>query len=220
MYWMDIILSIILLGLGYISACCCLDGYKINELKISDLKITKFRLLYLVIGVISVTALIICLNVKYDLDVISRLNLITLVLLILPVAAIDLKFHKIPNVFLLAGLGIRIVYLGIMYVQNAGHAWSVAKNSLIGALIIGLFFLILLLVFKNSIGMGDVKLFALMGFYQGLSGVINSVFFSLVASFFISVALLITKKKGRNDTIAFAPSIYLGTIIAICIAGM
>ena len=80
--------------------------------------------------------------------------------------------------------------------------------------------MVLLLAFKNSIGMGDIKLFAVMGLYQGLWGVINSVFFSLAASFVISIAFLITKKKGRKDSIAFAPSIFVGTVVAICLAGM
>lgn len=65
-----------------------------------------------------------------------------------------------------------------------------------------------------------MKLFAVMGLYQGLWGAVNSVFFSLLASFVVSVALLISKKKGRKDTISFGPSILIGTIAAIGLAGM
>jgi len=220
MYWVDIALSFVLLVVGYISVCCYLSGDKLSEFKLISLKLTKNRLLYLLVGVVTVAALVICLNATYAIELITRLNLITLVLIILPASAVDLKLQKIPNVFLLAGLAIRLVFFAMLYIQNVGNAWIVTKDSLIGALVIGLFFLLLLVVFKNSIGMGDIKLFALMGLYQGLWGVINSVFFSLTVSFFISVALLITKKRGRKDTISFGPSIYLGTIIAMCMAGM
>lgn len=220
MYWIDIVLSLILLAVGYVSVCCYLNGAKINEIKIKSLKLTKTRLTYILVGIVTIGVLVFCLNTTYSIDLITRLSLITLVLLILPVSAIDMRLQKIPNVFLLVGLAIRIVYLAVMYIQDAGNAWIITKDSLIGAVVIGLFFLFLLVVFKNSIGMGDVKLFALMGLYQGLWGVINSVFFSLVVSFFVSIALLITKKKGRKDTISFGPSIYLGTIIAMCMAGM
>lgn len=220
MYWIDIVLSLILLAVGYVSVCCYLNGTKINEIKIKSLKLTKTRLAYVLVGIVTVGVLVFCLNTTYSIDLITRLSLITLVLLILPVSAIDMRLQKIPNVFLLVGLAIRIVYLAVMYIQDASNAWIITKDSLIGAVVIGLFFLFLLVVFKNSIGMGDVKLFALMGLYQGLWGVINSVFFSLVVSFFVSIALLITKKKGRKDTISFGPSIYLGTIIAMCMAGM
>lgn len=51
------------------------------------------------------------------------------------------------------------------------------KDGVIGAAVIGLFFLLISLIFKNSMGMGDIKLFALMGLYQGLWGAFNSVFF-------------------------------------------
>lgn len=220
MYWIDIVLSLILLAVGYVSVCCYLNGTKINEIKLKSLKFTKTRLAYALVGFVTVGILVFCLNTTYSIDLITRLSLITLVLLILPVSAIDMRLQKIPNVFLLVGLTIRIVYLAVMYIQDASNAWIITKDSLIGSVVIGLFFLFLLVVFKNSIGMGDVKLFALMGLYQGLWGVINSVFFSLVVSFFVSIALLITKKKGRKDTISFGPSIYLGTIIAMCMAGM
>ncbi len=220
MYWVDVVLCLILLTIGYVGACCYLNGDKLNKFDFHSLKITKNRLLYLIIGATTVAILVVCLNITYTIDLITRMSLITLVLLILPISAVDMRLQKIPNIFLLAGLVIRVVYLAVMYIQDVGNAWVVTKDSLVGATVIGLFFLFLLIVFKNSIGMGDVKLFALMGLYQGLWGIINSVFFSLVVSFFVSIALLITKKKGRKDTISFGPSIYLGTIIAMCMAGM
>ncbi len=91
----------------------------------------------------------------------------------------------------------------------------IALDATLAAVIIGAFFTILLLIFKNSIGMGDIKLFCLMGLYLGLSGLLNAVFFSLLVSFFVSIAVLITKKKARNDTLAFGPMIFLGTLVSI-----
>lgn len=220
MYFIDIVFSLLLFAAGYVSVCCYLNGEKIHKLKFNSLKMTKHRLLYLIVGTVTVAVLVACLNIVYTIDLLPRLSLITLILLILPVSAIDMKLQKIPNLFLLVGLIVRAVYLVLMYIQDVSNAWLITKDSLIGAAIIGVFFLFLLVVFKNSIGMGDVKLFALMGLYQGLWGAINSVFFSLVVSFFVSIILLITKKKGRKDTISFGPSIYLGTFIAMCMAGM
>ena len=75
-------------------------------------------------------------------------------------------------------------------------------------------------LFKNSVGMGDVKLFAVIGLYQGLWGAVNSVFFSFIVSFINAVVLLITRKKKKSDVIAFAPCIMIGTVMAISFAGM
>ena len=125
-----------------------------------------------------------------------------------------------PNQFLIAGLVLRVILFGAEFAVDSRSALTTLKDCAIGAVVYGAFFLLLLLVFKNSVGMGDVKLFALMGFYQGLWGAFSSVFFSLLVTFVLSVFLLITKKKKRNDVIAFGPSILLGTVISICLSGM
>ena len=219
-YLIDIVLSIVLLLAGYVGVCWYFSDRKITEIKNSVLKITKKKVGYLVVGCLSTAAVILSLNLTYHVDLVSRINLIALVLLLLPLAAIDTKVQKVPNIFLLVGLAVRVVLIAVLYIINMDNAWQITKDSLIGALVIGLFFLFLLVAFKNSIGMGDVKLFALMGLYQGIWGVINSVFFALLVSFFVSVTLLISRKKKKKDTIPFVPSIYIGTIIAICMAGI
>lgn len=220
MFWIDIGLSAVLLFCGYIAACCYLNNTKITKLNAAVLRLNKNRLAYLTVGVIAVGAVIAMLNFKYHVQLIYRINLLCMVLLLLPVAAVDMKIQKIPNIFLLVGLIVRCVILGVMMIMNFKNGFLIARDALMGAVIIGLFFLFLLLVFKNSIGMGDIKLYALMGLYQGLWGVINAVFFSLVVSFFVCVVLLITKKKNRKDSISFGPSIFLGAVIGICMAGI
>jgi leader peptidase (prepilin peptidase)/N-methyltransferase len=165
-------------------------------------------------------ALIIFFNTIYSVGgFLHRLNLLILVACLLPMAAVDQKVQKIPNQFLLAALIFRVGLLIAEFIKSKSLAFSMLKDSILGAVIIGAFFLLVFFIFKNSIGMGDIKLFVLLGFYQGLSGVINSVFFSLIVSFFLSVGLLISGKKKRKDAISFGPSILIGTIIAIVLMG-
>lgn len=216
----DIALAIILLIIGYISACYYLNEVKWNSKNIAVLKLTCNKVLYLCLGSAAVAILITLFQTVYHLELISQIKLLTLVMIILPVAAIDWRLQKIPNQFMLAALVLRVLIYIPEFIISASVAFSTLKDNLLGAVIIGVFFLLLLLIFKNSIGMGDIKLFAIMGLYQGLWGAINSVFFSLMVSFVLSVSLLITRKKGRKDTISFGPSILLGTIIAIGLSGM
>ena len=216
----DIALSIVLLLVGYVSACYYLNGVKWNSKNVEVLKLTRNKIIYLCFGVIAVATLITLFQIVYNLKLISQIKLLTLVLIILPVAAIDLRLQKIPNQFMLAALVLRLVIYIPEFIISASNAFSTLKDNILGALIIGVFFILLLLIFKNSIGMGDIKLFSIMGLYKGLWGAINSVFFSLVVSFVVSVALLISRKKEKKDTISFGPSILLGTIIAIGLAGM
>jgi len=59
-----------------------------------------------------------------------------------------------------------------------------------------------------------------MGLFQGIVGVISSLFLSLLVSFFVAIALLITRKKTRKEAIAFAPSVLIGTAVSMFLTGM
>lgn len=215
-----VLISLILLLAGYIYACYYFNGVKGFVVDKAALKLNPKKLLYLIFGLVSAGILIFLLESFYSLNTISQVKLLSLVMIMLPIAAIDLREQKIPNKLLLAALAIRIVIYVVEFCVSSAMAFATLKDNILGAVVIGAFFLLLLLIFKNSIGMGDIKLFAIMGLYQGLWGAINSVFFSLMASFVLSIGLLITKKKGRKDTISFGPCILIGTIIAISLAGM
>lgn len=217
----DIALSLFLVALGYAAACYYLKGIKWNKLNIEALKLnSRNKIIYIAAALISLGALIAVFQQLYGLSLIQQLKLLTLAAVLFPVAAVDYRVQKIPNQFVLAAVAFRCVFYIFEFILSPSDAFEILKDNLIGALVIGAFFLLLLLVFKNSIGMGDVKLFAVMGLYQGLWGAIYSIFFSLLVSFVLSLLLLITKKKQRKDTISFGPSILLGTILSIAMFGM
>lgn len=216
----DIILSLFLIIAGYVYVCCYCNDVKLLKIDVTVLKPTKNKVLYLAFACISIGVLIALFQIVYHLSMLQQTKLLILVLFILPAAAVDLRFQKIPNQILVAALVTRVIIYIAEFIVSVPVALNTLKDNVIGAAVIGAFFLLLLLIFRNSIGMGDIKLFAVMGLYQGLWGAVNSVFFSLMVSFVLSIALLITKKKSRKDTISFGPSVLLGTVIAIGLAGM
>lgn len=216
----DLILALLLIPIGYIATCYQLNNISLKNKDFSVLKINKNRLFYLGLTVCSFVTVIVLFQTVYFTEPLTQVKLVLLLAIIAPCAAVDLKTHKIPNKFLIVGLVARVIIYIIEFILSVNEAVATLKNDVFAALIIGGFFLLLLLVFKNSIGMGDIKLFALMGLYQGLLGVINSIFFSLMASFFVSIYFLITKKKTKGDVVSFGPSIFAGTVIGICLAGM
>ena len=210
----------ILLGLGYYGVCSYLSAQKLVKPDANLLKISRNRIIYLVAGFVTSVVLILILNFYYNRDLTQQLKLLSIMLIILPNAAVDFRIHKMPNVFMVAGLVLRLLLFAVEFFLKSSTFLNTVIDSLLGGVIIGVFFFLLLIIFKNSIGMGDVKLFALMGLFQGLWGAVNSIFFSLIVTFFLSIYLLITKKKKKKDTISFGPEIYLGTLIGICLAGM
>lgn len=216
----DALVSLILIAFGYIEVCNYLHGKKWNYYDNDIVKLNRNRSIYLVVGLVISSLLIILFQVVYKQSLLTQIKLLVLINMILPCAATDYKTHKIPNLFIVCAIVIRMVIYIIEFITSVETALNTLKDNLLGAVIIAGFFLIVLLIFKNSIGMGDVKLFAVMGLYQGLWGAVNSVFFSLIISFFLSIFLLITKKKGKKDVISFGPSILIGTAIAMAVAGM
>lgn len=218
----DMALCIFLILIGYVAAVYFLNEVKWNKVRLDLLKPnSRNKVLYLILAVLVSAALITLFQTTYrESTLIHQMKIMTLVLSILPMAAVDYRHHIIPNAFILTALVIRIGFYAAEFIISSSTALVTLKDNLIGAAIIGGFFLLLLLIFKNSIGMGDIKLFSLMGLYQGVWGAVNAVFFSLLVSFFFSVYLLISRKKGRKDQIAFGPSILFGTVVAVALAGI
>lgn len=216
----DIIISSILLLAGFVYTCYYFNNNQTASKKQLILRFTRNKILYLLVGILMAGILIGLFELKYSLDAILQVKLLSLVMIMLPIAVIDLREQKIPNQLLEAALVIRLVICIVEFIMSVPAAINTLKDGFLGAIIIGAFFLLLLLIFKNSIGMGDIKLFMVMGLYQGFWGVINAVFFSLMVSFFLSFGLLITRRKGCKDTIPFGPSIFIGTVVAMGLAGM
>lgn len=216
----DALLSLFLLCAGYVYTCYYFNGVQGLTFDKDVLRPSPKKIFYLIFGLLIVSILVFLFETVYSLATLSQVKLLSLVLIMLPIAAVDFREQKIPNKLLVAALVIRLLIYIAEFISSVPLAVAILKDNILGAIVIGAFFLLLLLIFKNSIGMGDIKLFAVMGLYQGLWGAINSVFFSLMVSFVLSVGLLITKKKGRKDTISFGPCILLGTVIAIALAGM
>lgn len=216
----EVLVAAALISFGYVYCCYYLGKEKQFTSILIMLKLTKMKVFYLILSIISILSLILIFEEMYDIGIFTKIKLLSLVSFLIPAAAIDLRKQVIPNQLLFFSLTFRVLLLVFEFIFSTSTIFLILTDSIAGAVIISAFFLLLYFVFRNSIGMGDIKLFAIMGLYQGLWGVINSVFFSLMTSFLISIGLLVTRKKSRKDTISFAPSILLGTIIAIGLTGM
>lgn len=84
------------------------------------------------------------------------------------------------------------------------------KGAIVGGLIIG----ITAIVNRKSIGMGDAKVFAIVGLFSGVRGVIQIMILSFLLEGILSLLLLITGRKKIKDDICFAPSILLAVLLS------
>lgn len=198
-----------------------LKGEKFGEKVKNAVKKNIWLIVYLALCFCVSIGLSIVLEKVYIANtLISNMKVITLFCLLETVAVTDMREHIIPNKIILAGVFFRVCYAVAELLTLEGAYFDILKGDLYSIGLVVVLFILGVLVIKNGIGMGDIKLIFVMGIFQGITGIISSLFMSLVASFFVAVAMLIAKKKTRKDAMAFAPSVLVGTAVSMFLTGM
>jgi leader peptidase (prepilin peptidase) / N-methyltransferase len=134
---------------------------------------------------------------------------LALVLLLVPVTLIDLDFRIIPNRLLLVGAAAALALL-------AAFDPGAIPGHLIAAAAAGGFFLVAAVAYPSGMGMGDVKLAAVLGLFLGRA-VGPAILVALVAGTVVG-ALIIARKgarEGRKTAIPFGPYLALGGLVGL-----
>ena len=134
---------------------------------------------------------------------------LALVLLLVPITLIDLDHRIIPNRLTL--IGAVIAPLLVAFTDPGA-----LPEHLIAGVAAGGFFLIALLAYPSGMGMGDVKLAAVLGLFLGRA-VGPAIFIALVSGTLVG-ALVIARKgtrEGRKTAVPFGPFLALGGVVAL-----
>ena len=151
-------------------------------------------------------------------NIFGYIKLTTVMLTVVIAAITDLKQRIIPNIVVLFGLAVRVIIYVFEILFDNENVLAIFKNDLIGfAVGFGVLFLAYI-ISRKSIGMGDVKLFAVIGISTGGICTYTTLLFSLIINTVVSVTLIIIKKKKKKDSVPFAPSILIGYLVSIFIA--
>lgn len=134
---------------------------------------------------------------------------------LIAITVIDLKEQIIPDSLVISVLVLSILHKTLLYFFE-GIPFPI-KDSLLGLVIAGGLFLLIVLVSRGGMGGGDVTLIGALGFVLGLRGILLVIFLSFLLGSLISVFLLATKIKSRKDPIPFGPFIVLGFWITLFI---
>lgn len=132
---------------------------------------------------------------------------------------IDAREKIIPNGCIVVGLCFWLVlYLVDVFVGNIPWMKLLVFSGLGGFGCGGLLFIIAIIV-KSALGMGDVKMFFVLGLLYGLMDAYGILLFSVIAMGIVSIVLLLAKKVTTKSTIPMAPFVILGFFFSI-LAGM
>lgn len=192
--------------------------YRIRRLFPMTAKFMMFYSISIIVGV----ALVLSLVFQYpDKTIfIQKVRMMVLFGLLCPIAQIDYRIQKIPNKLLIVACVVWVFTIMFELVYYTEGVFRNVKDSLVAASVVFVICIICKLLIKNGIGMGDIKLFMVMGLLQGTTGMSGSVFMSMIVAFWGSVVMLLIKKKTRKDNISFGPFILIGTTISMFLAGV
>ena len=180
-----------------------------------QLKNRTFRL-FSAIGIIVGIAL--CIEfVLFSYSILKVIRYLILLAVLGIIAWIDQHERRIPNRILLILLWIRIVLLIMEWILIPSMGMPLLISSLLGLLLGGGMFLLAHFITRGGVGMGDVKLFAVIGTYVGGGSIMALVFLTALVSAFYSIVMLIRKKIKLKEEIPFAPFVLIGTILTMAL---
>ena len=127
----------------------------------------------------------------------------------------DLASHRLPNA-VLAPTAVALGLLLLVATLTTG-VWDALVRAAVAAVACGLGYLVLALLRPAGLGMGDVKLGALLGAWLGWLGwgaVVLGVLAGFVLGGVAGLVLILARRATRTTAIAFGPWMLLGAAVA------
>jgi leader peptidase (prepilin peptidase)/N-methyltransferase len=151
----------------------------------------------------------------------EALWLLGLVALFVVIAVYDILNMEILVSVLWMVLIWTLLYYGLSFEGGESLWWGREMQALGGALVVGGFFLTLVLVSHETwMGWGDVWLGALSGLIVGLPAVLFMMTLSFGIGALIGIGLLVFGQKGMKAQLPFAPFLVLGTLLTLLLPQM
>jgi leader peptidase (prepilin peptidase)/N-methyltransferase len=141
--------------------------------------------------------------------------------LLLVIAVIDLEHQLILNRLVYPAAVIAAVFTFMFHRLDFNvmpaklNMFPNIPQAAIGCAIGLVLFLLIAILSRGGMGLGDVKMAALMGIMLGFPSVLVAIFLAIIAGGIMAIVLLATRKKGRKQAIPFGPFLALGTMLAL-----
>jgi leader peptidase (prepilin peptidase)/N-methyltransferase len=134
---------------------------------------------------------------------------------------IDLDFQIIPDRITLSGIPIGLAAGSIILPDPFYRAELLGPvASLTGAALgFGAFYLVaylsIILLKKEGMGGGDIKMMAMVGGFMGWKAVLLTTFIGSLAGSVIGIGVMVVKKKGRGLLLPFGPFLATGALMTL-----
>jgi len=135
-------------------------------------------------------------------------------------AAIDLEHHRLPDRLILAGA--LVSGSALMLDAVVLDSWSSLISGLVCAAAAGVLFLLMALISPEGMGLGDVKLAALLSLHTGWLSwqlAVLALLSGFAAGALVALALVATRRATLKMAIPFGPSLVVGAWLVVLAAG-
>lgn len=127
---------------------------------------------------------------------------------------VDLEHFLIPNVVVLPVAVVGLAAMIIISLTTADVDFPQWWTFPVAGIVSGGFFLIIALLYPRGMGMGDVKLAAMLGFFLGWPVAVG-LFVGFLSGALVGIGLMIAGVKGRKSRLPFGPFLAAGGLVAL-----
>lgn len=133
------------------------------------------------------------------------------IFLMLPIAFIDFDTMLIPDSIAIPG-----IIIGLIVSFFKGEIFFALTGAFVGAISIVIIYFAGKAVFKKeAIGLGDIRVAALIGSFTSISGFFISIFLASIIGSIYGIFIVIRKKKSMKTEIPFGPFLAIGGFISM-----
>ena len=131
---------------------------------------------------------------------------------LLAVIVIDFEHHRVLNVMLAPAAVVAVILSALPWTPDS---LSNLANAVLGGAVGFGMFLLLAIIGRGALGMGDVKLAGVIGLMTGYPDVLGALIIGALAGAGAAIILLISRKATRKTAIAYAPYLAFGTFVVL-----
>lgn len=129
------------------------------------------------------------------------------------IAVVDFRVKKIPNLLLLILFAVRVCWITILFLTVPDAFRSELIPSLLGLAVGGGILLICRLLSRGGLGAGDIKIYAVLGFFLKIPDIMHVMIVSIILSAVTGLLLLLFRKATMRSSMPMAPFILAGLTV-------
>lgn len=127
---------------------------------------------------------------------------------LLVITLIDLDYQIIPDRISLPGIP-------LAWLAAVGLGSLTWLDATLGAVLPAALFLAVFFLSRGGMGLGDVKLVAMIGAFVGWQLALLTILAAAISGSLVGVAMMVFQGKGRKTAVPFGPFLSLGAVVSL-----